>query len=220
MYSFDQRSDTRVFDEPFYAHYLLKTGKDHPGREEIIESQSGNADDVLDMIASTPAEVLYVKNMAHHMRVLPVQLLDGFKQLILIRDPARLITSFAKVIENPDMGDIGLEDQLRMWKRFVDEGIDAPILDSGELLKNPSAVLIKLCESLGIPYDDRMLSWPAGANSADGVWAQFWYSTVHRSTDFSARSGAPDPLPERCKDLYNAALPLYEELFHHSIKAD
>ena len=31
-YSFAQRPDTKVIDEPIYAHYLLSTGISHPGR--------------------------------------------------------------------------------------------------------------------------------------------------------------------------------------------
>ena len=34
MRSFSSRSDTYVSDEPFYANYLMRTGIDHPGREE------------------------------------------------------------------------------------------------------------------------------------------------------------------------------------------
>ena len=39
MYSFAQRPDTIVFDEPLYAHYLRVTGIDHPGKEEVLASQ-------------------------------------------------------------------------------------------------------------------------------------------------------------------------------------
>ena len=44
MYSFAQREDTRVLDEPFYAYYLTHVNPlaDHPGKEEIINSQSSN----------------------------------------------------------------------------------------------------------------------------------------------------------------------------------
>ena len=35
MYSFSRRPDTKVVDEPFYAHYLSTTGIDHPGREAV-----------------------------------------------------------------------------------------------------------------------------------------------------------------------------------------
>ena len=38
MYSFSQRPDTVVIDEPFYAHYLVTTGIDHPSRKDITAS--------------------------------------------------------------------------------------------------------------------------------------------------------------------------------------
>ena len=38
MYSFAQRADTRVVDEPLYAHYLRVSGADHPGREDVLRS--------------------------------------------------------------------------------------------------------------------------------------------------------------------------------------
>ena len=36
MRSFENRNDTNVIDEPFYAYYLNKTGLDHPMKDEII----------------------------------------------------------------------------------------------------------------------------------------------------------------------------------------
>ena len=36
---FENRPDTAVVDEPFYAAYLAETGLDHPMREEVIASQ-------------------------------------------------------------------------------------------------------------------------------------------------------------------------------------
>ena len=42
MRAFENRPDTAVIDEPFYAHYLYRTGADHPGRDEVIKSQSTN----------------------------------------------------------------------------------------------------------------------------------------------------------------------------------
>ena len=36
MRSWENRPDTVVADEPLYAHYLARTGIDHPGRDEII----------------------------------------------------------------------------------------------------------------------------------------------------------------------------------------
>ncbi|MFT7137273.1 MAG: hypothetical protein ACI80I_003285, partial [Akkermansiaceae bacterium] len=36
MYSFGNRADFSVMDEPFYAAYLTATGEDHPMRAEIL----------------------------------------------------------------------------------------------------------------------------------------------------------------------------------------
>lgn len=38
MYSFAQRDDTEVLDEPLYAHYLRVTGVDRPYREELLSN--------------------------------------------------------------------------------------------------------------------------------------------------------------------------------------
>ena len=47
MRSFENRKDTFVIDEPFYAYYLSKTGFDHPGREDVLKSQSTKWKDVV-----------------------------------------------------------------------------------------------------------------------------------------------------------------------------
>ncbi len=40
MRAFENRPDTYVIDEPFYAVYLDRTGIDHPMRAESLASQS------------------------------------------------------------------------------------------------------------------------------------------------------------------------------------
>ena len=39
MRAWENRSDTVVWDEPFYGHYLHTTGYPHPGAEEIMADQ-------------------------------------------------------------------------------------------------------------------------------------------------------------------------------------
>ena len=46
MYAFAQRSDTRVIDEPLYAHYLRVSGADHPGREDVLAAMDPDGDRV------------------------------------------------------------------------------------------------------------------------------------------------------------------------------
>ena len=42
MRSFENREDTKVWDEPLYAYYLNETKKDHPMFKEIIETYEIN----------------------------------------------------------------------------------------------------------------------------------------------------------------------------------
>jgi hypothetical protein len=47
MRSWENREDTIVVDEPFYAAYLLRTGIDHPGRQTVIASQPTDPPEVV-----------------------------------------------------------------------------------------------------------------------------------------------------------------------------
>ena len=38
MRSFENRDDTKIIDEPFYAYYLKKTQLNHPMKNEIINN--------------------------------------------------------------------------------------------------------------------------------------------------------------------------------------
>ena len=50
MYSFAQRDDTEVVDEPLYGHYLKVTGFKHPGREEVLSSQENEGRKVIEQV--------------------------------------------------------------------------------------------------------------------------------------------------------------------------
>jgi len=49
MYSFAQRGDTTVYDEPLYAHYLTRTParQYHPGAELVISEQENDGETVI-----------------------------------------------------------------------------------------------------------------------------------------------------------------------------
>ncbi|MGB0839450.1 MAG: hypothetical protein ACPGXL_04880 [Chitinophagales bacterium] len=221
MYSFANRADTQVVDEPLYAYYLQKTGKQHPGRDEIIQSMSTNGQQVWEGLTQDKLvanhSVLFIKNMAHHI-------LDGdeaynlaFKNVLLIRNPKQLIASFAQVIPNPTMFDIGVEKQFQLLQYLETKGQKVFVMDSNEVLKNPEKVLMRLCEKLSIPFDQNMLSWQAGAIPEDGVWAKHWYTNVHRSTGFAKQKTSSRILPDDLVPLYKQAQPFYEAMYEKVI---
>jgi hypothetical protein len=221
MYAFSRRSDTRVVDEPFYGHYLRVSGADHPGREEVLASQTQPAAVIQSgFFAQRPTPHLFVKNMAHHLRDMDLDWLGRIKNVFLIRDPHQLIASFAQVIPQPTAEDIGLPQALALFELIRSLTGRAPlVLDSGDLLSDPPGMLLALCEALGLPFDKNMLHWPEGGIPEDGVWAPYWYANVHRSTGFARQSTSSRPMPEHCLVLYEEVLPLYRTLSAYALKA-
>ncbi len=89
MYSFAQRDDTIVIDEPLYAHYLKLTDSDHPGKEEILKAQLNDADKVVKeiILASYDKPVAFFKQMTHHLVNINLDFLSQTENIIFIRDP-------------------------------------------------------------------------------------------------------------------------------------
>jgi hypothetical protein len=220
MYSFAQRSDTTVFDEPFYAVYLDKSGAAHPGREEVLHSQSTDEEVVRTMILNHKATpVLFIKHMAHHMEVMKKPFFDNAINIFLIRNPKQIIASYSQVIEKPVMRDIGIEYQHSLFQLLTDQKSKVVVLDSGLALQNPEAVLKELCAACDIPFDTDMLTWKKGPKTYDGVWAKHWYANVHNSSGFEKQNTSERQLPADLENLYNQAKVYYEKLLPFSLKA-
>ncbi|CAN5161288.1 branched chain amino acid aminotransferase [soil metagenome] len=223
MYSFAQRDDTIVVDEPFYAVYLKKYNVPHPGQEEVLTSMENNLEKVIydlnNLNNKKNKSICFIKNMAHHLMDMPVDFIKSWTNIFLIRDPHQILLSYAKVIQQPTMQDIGLARQYELWNWLQEEGANPVVIDSGDLLKDPPKVLNKLCQMLNIPFEPGMLSWKAGARPEDGIWAKYWYQNVHRSTGFQKPKKSTDSLPQHLEPLYLEAMKYYNFFKPHSIKA-
>lgn len=221
MYSFAQRPDTIVFDEPLYAHYLKITQADHPGKEEVLASQENNGEKVITglMEKNYDRPVSFFKQMAHHLIGLERSFLSDFRNIIFIRDPKQIISSYAVVRPDVTMEDIGIKMQFELFNYLNGKALRPVVLDSNEILKDPEKVLRELCSKTGIPFFEEMLSWPAGPKKEDGVWAKYWYQNVHQSTGFQKQSTSERPLPPHLQPLYEESRKYYDQLFVHSIKA-
>jgi hypothetical protein len=219
MYSFAQRNDTTVFDEPFYAIYLSETGAQHPGRNEVLNAQSTDESEIKAGIAASKEPVAFVKNMAHHMEVLDEPFISDAINVFLIRNPHQIIASYSKVIDKPVMRDIGIEYQFKLFSKLKDKAKPIVVIDSGLLLQNPEAVLKLLSHACSIGFQPAMLTWAEGPKPYDGVWASYWYNNVHRSTGFEKQDTSSRPLREDLKPLYEEARFYYEKLLPFSLKA-
>lgn len=220
MYSFRQRSDTTVVDEPLYAYSLERFDIDHPGREEVVAAQSTDGERVVRevILGSYPTEVVFFKNMARHLEGLDRAFLSEVHNVILTRSPGEMLPSLIEQVPRPDLDMTGLPMQMVLLDHMLRQGDDPLVLDARLLLTDPASVLGRLCEQLGIPFQEEMLSWPAGPVAEDGVWAEYWYDRVHRSTGFAPYRPKDQPLPERLEPLLAQAAPLYERLLAYAIR--
>jgi len=222
MYSFAQRPDIRVVDEPLYGHYLRVSGADHPGRDTIIAAMNcdGNAvmAGLIDQQARMPGQRLFLKHMAHHLVSLDLGFLSATSNILLVRDPYDMLPSLT--IQLPDAGleDTGLRKQWALYCRLRELGQSPAVLDSRQLLLDPEGVLSALCQHLDMPFDNRMLQWQAGPRPEDGVWAPHWYHAVHKSTGF-APYRAKAEFPAHLEGLLAECVPWYEKLFAVALRA-
>lgn len=209
MRSWENRPDTQVIDEPFYAHYLEHTGIVHPMREEIIASQETDWKKIATELGSpgnASHALRYQKHITTHM--LPHMDLEwaaNIHHCFLIRDPALVVASYAKKRADVSAPDLGFEEQLNVYRKVCAVAADNQtsdngnstkqplVIDSDAFLRNPEIHLRAICEQLELEFVDAMLSWPAGKRASDGIWGQHWYDAVEQSTCF----GKPKTLDTR-----------------------
>lgn len=214
MRSWENRTDTRVLDEPMYAAYLARTRLDHPGRDEIIASQDTDLDRVVEMLLTRDdSAVLYAKHMAQHVPdEMDLAWTLSQHNALLIREPREVVASYVRARESCEPADIGLLQQARLHAYWREHGVDAPVIDSADFLRNPGAYLRRLCTWAGIDFEDAMLSWPAGPRDSDGVWAKYWYDAVHASTGFAAWHPRDVELSEHDAAVAEACREAYDDL--------
>src|SRR5207253_9257066 len=188
MRAWGNRRDTTVIDEPFYAYYLERTGKKHPGAAEVIANGDTDSKRIIADLTSKPLpegkRILFQKQMTHHLlpeidREWIVDLTNCF----LIRDPREVILSYIKKNPHPTPEDLGFVQQCEIFD-FVRRrtNLVPPVIDARDVLENPERMLRLLCGAIGIEFDTAMLSWPPGLRETDGIWAKHWYDAVARST--------------------------------------
>lgn len=224
MYAFAQRKDTKVRDEPFYGNYLMRFPEvDHPGREEILAFMKTDLAEIIAELEelSQKYPLVFVKNMSHHHIGIDVSFIHNYLNVFLIRNPKQLIASFAQVMPQPTMQDIGMQRQAELFAYLQANNAKIPlVIDAGEVLKNPEKVLRALCEGLGIDFDPNMLHWKPGQVYDEVPWAKYWYHNVLSSSGFEPQNTSERPLPEHCLPLYEAAQPIYEMFYEYAIKVD
>ncbi len=215
MYSFAQRNDTKVYDEPLYAHYLANTNAKeyHPGAAEILKHHENDGKKVIvEMLKNEEAPVQFYKQMTHHLLDLDRSFMKSVHHILLTRDPKEMLPSFAAVIENPVLEDTGYSHHNKLIDYFEGNSIPFTVIDSKKILLDPEGQLKKLCNRLGIEFQEAMLKWEKGPRKEDGVWAKYWYGNIHNSTGFMTYKEKEQSFPKHLIPLLEECTPFYERL--------
>jgi hypothetical protein len=222
MRAWGNRADTAVIDEPFYAYYLERTGKPHPGALEIIANGEMDWRKIaaqLTVPTSSGKRIFFQKQMTHHLlpeidREWIVDLTNCF----LIRDPREVILSYIKKNPDPALEDLGFVQQCQIFDLVRERtGSIPPVVNAKNVLENPERTLRLLCDAIGVKFDPAMLSWPAGLRETDGIWAKYWYNEVARSTSFQPYKRKEANVPDDLREIYECCRECYEHLHEHRL---
>ena len=209
MYSFAERSDTRVLDEPLFGHFLAHTGVERPSRKAVLASMpTGREDALASLVRHEHDDVLFLKHMANHLEGLAWEDVDGpdHTHVILTRHPDGVLPSYRAHIDAPTMLDLGYAHQ----RDIVDHAAGrVHVVTAESLFETPEATLKALCAALDMPWEEGMLTWAPGGRPEDGIWATYWYEGIHRSSGWEPRSLRHGEVPSRLGPLRESCLEHY-----------
>ena len=221
MRSFENRGDTKVWDEPLYAYYLNETKKDHPMFKEIIETYEISINKLTKKIISKNKDekIFYQKHMSHHiLNQTPVNWITEGTNVFLIRDPRDVILSYIQKNTLNNSNDIGFPMQRKIFNLIKNSGENPIVVNADDLSTNPRGVLIKLCSELKIKFSEKMLTCSKGKRDSDGIWEKVWYKNVQSSTNFEKLKKNDQVIPKVHENIYKECLDIYNELNLYKIK--
>ena len=222
MRAWGNRHDTYVVDEPFYAYYLKRTGKDHPVADEVIAAGETEWQKIvahLTGLVPNGKRIFFQKQMTHHLlSEIDREWLGAVTNCFLIRDPHEVISSYVKKREDPALDDLGFVQQAEIFD-FVRTHTTAvpPVVDAKDVLQNPEGTLRLLCEAVGVEFSESMLSWRSGLRDTDGIWARQWYGEVAKTTSFQPYHPAPSEVPARLREIYRHCCECYQRLYEYRL---
>jgi hypothetical protein len=223
MRAWGNRPDTVVIDEPLYAYFLERTGKDHPMAAEVVAQGETDWRKIAAQLTKQPIpagkRIFFQKQMTHHLlpeidRAWIVDLTNCF----LIRDPREVILSYIKKNPDPTLEDLGFVQQCEIFE-FVRKRMNStpPVVNAKDILENPERTLGALCAAIGVEFDKAMLSWAPGLRDTDGIWAKHWYDAVARSTSFEPYKPRTGNIPDSLRTIYDQCQTCYEQLHQHRL---
>ena len=116
-----------------------------------------------------------------------------------------------------NIDDIGFKKQFKIFNKVKKNNLNFIVINADNILINPNKTIKKLCRELKIRFSKKMLSWPKGKRSSDGIWSKVWYKNVELSNTFSKYRKEKINVPKKYKKIYEESLKYYNEMNQYSI---
>ncbi|XP_033127394.1 branched-chain-amino-acid aminotransferase-like protein 2 [Anneissia japonica] len=192
-------------------------------------------------------DVVFCKDMSQPVAANYDLITSGFRHTFLIRHPLKLYKSWYKhfsrvvsedsqrideVLEMAGSKDYAYGDHFQLYEHLISNGIerDPIIIDSDDLQSDPEGILRKFCQTLGIKYTQKLLSWEVG----DGVvkdWATSKlqlqrgkligaYQNAFDSTCFKKQGPLPlrSELSEYALKCVDVTMPIYQKMYEKRLR--
>ena len=189
-------------------------------KNEIINNYPTSQKQILKIITEKTKnnEIFYQKHMTHHIiKNTRLDWLNKGHNCFLIRHPAKVINSYIKKNSLMNIDDIGFKKQYEIFNKLKKNKINYTVINADMILRDPSKTIKKLCKILKIRFTKKMLNWPKGKRSSDGIWSKVWYKNVELSNSFSKFKKENYNVPKKYNNIYEESLNYYNEMNQYSI---
>lgn len=221
LYSFAQRDDATVSDEPLFGYYLGFSGIEIPFRKQVLEKMEIDPVKIIDMLVNCDLnkEILFIKNKSDQAVGLQWDFMTSFDNVFLISHPKRMILSNDQEKEEQQLLDTCYEVQYHQILYLIQLGIEPIVIDSDDLIKNPDVILSSMCAKLGIPFQSKMLKWEKSEKEVESLPSRNWCKNMHNTSSFKDVDQLSGKLSIQQEELLEECLPFYERIQKYAIKA-
>ena len=221
-----ERGDFDVIHEPFgKSYYLSLERKSNRYSNMEFQSESNYYASILSMIQEKNcSKRVFIKDMAFYIsHILSDDFLQGFEHTFLIRHPAKVLPSLFDKWQDFTFEEAGYQSLHELFQRVKGLSLQPPaLIDSDDLLRNPSGIVDSYCKRVGIPFMAEALQWQPKSRH-DIYWdSDIWHSQVEQSRAFE-RQENKNYVSVRdnqyLRKMYDDCLPFYQKLYEYRLTA-
>lgn len=223
-----QRGDLHCMHEPFGEAWYQGEAPLWPRFTEGEKTTQGLSIDSVwqDIKARAKDRPVFIKDFPHYINHMwDAEFLSHFTHAFLIRDPAKTITSMYNKWPDFDELEVGFPEQRALFDLLTAiNGAPPPVIDSDDLLEDPTKITAAFCDAVGIPFIESALTWEAGGDMSAYSWwdGGSFHANLAKSTGLTPQARNYVDLentPERVRNVHRRMSPHYQHLYKHRIGA-